>query len=683
MALFQQVNLAVKNKATLDTINRLKAQILHHDDLYYGQDKPEVTDAEYDALMRELKALEEANPQFLTADSPTQRVAGKASKTFDEVHHKVPMLSIENAMDAEESVKWMQGIRDSLNEAEVDLFAEPKFDGLSCSLTYKFGRLVEAGTRGDGLVGEDVTANVMTIQSVPKRIRELITSPLVVVRGEVVMYRDDFNALNKIRVANGEDPLANPRNAAAGSLRQKDAAVTASRPLEFMAYGIALSDGYPIPNTQSARIHQLVEWGFTTSDLATLMSLDGIQGFYDKIENLRNAGKIPYDIDGIVFKVDDIALQQDLGWNSKTPRWAVAYKFPPEEALTKVLAIDIQVGRTGALTPVARLKPVYVGGVTVTNATLHNENEIIRLGLMVGDMVVVSRGGDVIPAINRVEVSHRTGTETKFKMPTSCPTCGSPAFKEPSAAVLRCTGGYACKDQRLQSLAHFAHRGAMNIDGLAEGRIETLMEYGLVKFPSDLYRIEKADLLKIEGMGEQSARNLLDAIQNSYHPELRKLIFAIGIPGVGENTAKNLAEEFTAMDNLFDATEEELLRIPDVGPETTGSILRFFANEDNRMEVMKLNRTLEPKASVKQTGIFTGKTFVITGTLSRDRGDIKQDIEALGGKVSDSVSKKTDVLVVGLNAGSKLEKAKSLGVAIWDEEQLSVESAPTARTMKP
>ncbi|PPC84829.1 MAG: DNA ligase (NAD(+)) LigA [Methylotenera sp.] len=666
-------------------MDALVDKIREHDVLYYDKSAPIVSDAEYDDMMRKLRDLEQQYPKFAQKNSPTQRVSGVVNAAFSPVTHQVPMLSIDNAMNQDEAGKWLDSINNG-SSPEV-LFGEPKFDGLSCSLLYRFGRLAVAATRGDGETGEDVTANVMMIESVPKLINALVQVSEFEVRGEVIMTHEVFAAINETRKRNGEKLMANPRNAASGSLRQLDPSITRDRRLSFMAYGIAGFTENSLINTemdtQSSRLALLSQLGFQTSSLSTtLLADEEVQAHFDMIAALRKDNKIGYDIDGVVYKIDSISKQNELGWVSKTPRWAIAYKFPAEEAVTRVLGIDIQVGRTGALTPVARLEPVYVGGVTVSNSTLHNMNEIDRLGLCIGDHVVVSRGGDVIPGIDRVLTERRTGDEFKFNTPSHCPVCGSPAVKLPSAAIVRCTAGLSCKAQRLQAIAHFAHRGAMNIDGLAESRIELLMQHAALRKPSDLYRLEQQDISTIEGMGERSASNLISAIRNSVKPEFRRFVFSLGIPQVGESTAKTLAEAFGDIDHLAKATEADLLTLKDIGPETASSIRTFFDNDDNYIEVMTLNQLIEPQAQIKQEGIFSGKTFVITGTLSRDRGDIKAEIESLGGKVSDSVSKNTHVLIAGPGAGSKLTKALSLGVTIWSEEDLNANKQPQ-RSMHP
>jgi DNA ligase (NAD+) len=572
----------------------------------------------------------------------------------------------------------VQGIADELglSVTALEMFGEPKYDGLSCALVYEYGRLNVAATRGDGEVGEDVTANVLTIASVPHVLPAHSSTPRIEVRGEVMMTNAQFQALNERQLASGQKPFANPRNAAAGSLRQKDPKITAQRPLTFFAYGLGHCEGVDLPLRQSERIEWLKGLGFEVSPLARPVRGFQVQQHYEHIEGLRNASlaTLPFEIDGVVFKLDNIRDQEKLGWNSRTPRWAFAYKFPPQEMVTTLEAIDIQVGRTGVLTPVARLKPVHVGGVVVSNSTLHNLDEIERKDFRIGDQVLVARAGDVIPKVVRPLHDKRTGNEQRFSMPAHCPACGSVVMREADKAAYRCTGGLKCGPQRINSITHFASRLAMDIEGLAESRVEQLIDAGLVHRPSDLYTLNHHQLVRLDRMGDTSASNLLDAIEKSVGKELHRFIFSLSIPGVGTSTSKSLAQTFLRFETFAAATEGELLAIPDVGPETARSVLAFFADEGNREEAFKLFDHVKPKpAELKTDGPLVGLTFVITGTLSRDREAIKAEIEAAGGKVSGSVSSKTSVLVAGENAGSKLKKAEELGVAIWTEADLNAQ----------
>lgn len=667
-------SLVANGRVTMaDRIVALRDQVEHHNRRYYEQDDPEISDAEYDTLFRELKALEEANPNLLSGSSPVTRVGGAATGDFAKVRHVQPMLSIDNAMDAKSAREWVNSVANELgiSATAMELFSEPKYDGLSLAIIYEHGRLATAATRGDGETGEDVTANVKTIGNIPKQVSAWAYAPRVEVRGEVLMTLAQFEVLNARRAAAGEDPFKNPRNAAAGSLRQKDAAVTAARPLEFQAYGFGHCPEMVLPDRQSERIAYLKQAGFDASQHVRAIRGFQVQQHFEHMADIRANHKmlLPFEIDGVVFKLDRISDQDRMGWNSRTPRWAIAYKFPPEEMVTTLEAIDIQVGRTGALTPVARLKTVRVGGVDVSNATLHNMDEINRKDIRVGDQVVVARAGDVIPKVARVLPERRTGAETKFSMPANCPDCGATVHKDPEKAGHFCMGGLKCPSQRLQAVAHFSSRLAMNIDGLAESRIQQLIDAGMVSRPSDLYVLEPHQIARLDKMGSVSASKLCDAIENTVGMPLNRFIFALGIPNAGESTSKALANTFGDIRSVILATEAELLAIKDIGPETASSIREFF--ENNAEEVARLVDYVKP-ATVRmlEAGPLTGLSFVITGTLSRDREDIKADIEAAGGKVSGSVSKKTNVLVAGDAAGSKLDKARELGVEIWDEAAL-------------
>jgi DNA ligase (NAD+) len=651
----------------------LRRQIRHHDHLYYVLDAPELSDALYDQLYRQLKALEAEHPELISADSPTQRVGGARLEKFAPVTHAKPMLSIDNAMGAEEAARFVVRCAAELeaDAAALEFAAEPKYDGLSCSLVYENGVLVRAATRGDGVTGEDVTAQVRTIRNVPLQLRDC-TAPRVEIRGEVLITRTDFERLNEQAAAAGEKPFKNARNAAAGSLRQLDPAITAARRLRFFGYGLGECEGFEAPATQSGILERLKELGFQVStDMAVVKGIAGVQAHFEMMVARREA--IPFDIDGVVFKLNDIALQGRLGWTSRTPRWVIAYKFPPEEAVTQLVGIDVQVGRTGVLTPVARLAPVFVGGVTVTNATLHNQDEIKRLDVRVGDFVVIRRAGDVIPSISHVVHERRAARLVPYAMPTACPVCNSPVVQDPEQVAVRCSGGLTCRAQRLQAIVHFAHRRAMDIEGLGELVVEKLMEAGLLERPSSLYQLTTEQIAALPGFGATSASKLVNSIASTIGRELPRFIFALGIPGAGETTAKDLARAFGTFASFLAATREQLLAVQGLGPVTAQEILDFLGNPANKQEAMALGAQVQPAAVVQpsaESGVFAGKTFVLTGALSVGRDEAASWIEAAGGKVSGSVSKKTSVVVAGEAAGSKLDKARALSVTIWDEAQL-------------
>lgn len=674
MSIFQRQQSARIPQSRVDQLRALIEQHNHH---YYVLDKPTISDQEYDALFRELKALEASDPSLVTTSSPTNKVGGKASDEFKTIKHLKPMLSLENAMDQKESVAWLQATSGALGVRVEDLrlVGEPKYDGLSCSLVYKYGQFTHAVTRGDGEVGEDVTNNIMTLKALPKVLPRYANAPVVEVRGEVLMSIAEFNALNERQAAKGLKLFANPRNAAAGSLRQKDASITASRNLQFYAYAFGECGDAEIPELHSQALYEFEGMGFMVSHLAGTLSGDQMQLFFNQIETIRNQPNnpnLPYDIDGVVFKLDSKEQQEQVGWISRSPKWAIAYKFPPQQAVTVLEAIDIQVGRTGTLTPVARLKPVFVGGVTVSNATLHNMDEIERKGFLIGDQVIIERKGDVIPAVTQALVERRTGTELKFSMPSSCPECGGAVIREEGMAAFRCIGGLECGAQRLQAITHFTSRLALNIRDLAESRVQALINHGLVSRPSDLYRLKADDVALIDRMGIISANKIIQNISDSVGAPLNKFIYALGISGVGESTAKDLATHFADFDKLAEADEGALLAIEGVGPETAHQIRTFFAQEGNYREAFQLYKDVSPALPQKaEFQPLSGMTFVITGTLSQDRAEIKSIIEAHGGKVSDSVSKNTNALVAGLNAGSKLTKATQLMVPVWSEDDLT------------
>ncbi|MEI7455108.1 MAG: NAD-dependent DNA ligase LigA [Nitrosomonadales bacterium] len=657
-------------------LKALRSEIEQHNHQYYVLDDPTVSDATYDSLFRELQQLETQHPELLTTDSPTQRVGAAPLKFFAEVPHRTPMLSLNNAFSAEEVIAFDARVRAALGIEVVEYAVELKFDGLAINLSYRNGVFVQGATRGDGSTGEDVTENLRTVRSIPLRLKnadgELLGAD-VEVRGEVLMFTRDFDQLNEQQRVSGEKEFVNPRNAAAGSLRQLDSAVTATRHLSFYAYGVGLCDGVNLAGKHDLQMAQLALWGVpVATQRSTVQGVAGLLDYYKKMGELRAA--LPFAIDGVVYKVNDIAQQQVLGFVSRAPRFAIAHKFPAEEAMTTLLGIDVQVGRTGALTPVARLAPVFVGGVTVTNATLHNEDEIRRKDVRIGDTVIVRRAGDVIPEVARVVPDRRPPDACAFLMPKACPVCGSHVVREEEAAAWRCTGGLFCPAQRKQALLHFAGRRAMNIDGLGDKLVEQLVDGKRVSTPADLYTLGMNAIVTLERMGEKSALNLLDAIEASRKTTLARFIFALGIRNVGETTAKDLAQHFGALDAIMLADAERLQQVRDVGPVVAQSMVEFFAEAHNLSVIEQLRAAGvhwdEHSPTPQGNRIFTGKTFVLTGTLATlSREQAKERLEALGAKVSGSVSKKTDFVVAGSDSGSKLERAMELGVAVLNESE--------------
>ena len=650
----------------------LREQIELHNYQYYALDAPLVSDAEYDRLFRELQELEAAHPELADPDSPTQRVGVVPQAQFAPVKHRSPMLSLNNAFDEDDVASFDRRAQDALEIEDVEYAAEPKFDGLAVTLLYENGRFTQGATRGDGYTGENVTANLRTIAAIPLVLRGKGLPPVLDVRGEVLMLKNDFAKLNAAQRGKGEKIFANPRNAAAGSLRQLDPAITATRRLTFLAYGIGGSATEAGFVKHSDVLNFLAAHRFPVArERATVRGLKGMLEYYGKVGNQR--AQLPYDIDGVVYKVNDLAAQQTLGFVSRAPRFALAHKFPAEEAMSEVLAIDVQVGRTGALTPVARLRPVTVGGVTVTNATLHNEDEIRRKDIHVGDFVVVRRAGDVIPEIVRVVKEKRPSKVQAFSMPTHCPVCGSVVRRIEDEAVARCTAGLFCPAQRKQALLHFASRRAMDIEGLGEKLVEQLVDMAMVETPADLYKLDVTMISGLERMAEKSAGNVIAAIESSKHTTLARLIFALGVRNVGESTARDLARHFGSIDALLDADVDALERVPDVGPVVAQSIAQFSAEPHNRAVVAALLAAgvkPETEARVAKGGL-DGKTFVLTGTLpGMQRDEAKRRIESRGGRVAGSVSKKTDYVVAGDEPGGKLEKARSLGVTVLDEDEL-------------
>lgn len=651
----------------------LQKELARLEHAYYVLDAPLLPDIEYDRLYRELLEIEAAHPEWITSESLSQRVGGAALKEFDSVEHVVPMLSLNNAFEDAELIAFDRRCREGLNVKQVDYAGELKFDGLAISLRYENGSLVRAGTRGDGASGEDVTANIKTVRAIPLRLLGKNIPAVLEVRGEVFMYLEDFLKMNQLAAAQGEKEFANPRNAAAGSLRQLDSKITAKRPLSFFAYGLgALEPQGWLPATHEELLNRYVDLGLPVcTERKILKSVEDMLAFYHEIEAKRDS--LPYDIDGIVYKVNSIAEQNTLGFVSRAPRFALAHKFPAQEALTTVLGIDVQVGRTGAITPVARLAPVEVGGVTVTNATLHNEDEVKRKDVRIGDTVTVRRAGDVIPEVVSVIKERRPKSATEFVMPSRCPVCDSHIERLADEAVARCSGGLFCGAQRKQALIHFAHRRALDIEGLGEKIVDQLVDQNLVRTPADLYRLGFSALANLERMGEKSADNLIQAINQSRNTTLARFIFALGIRHVGETTAKDLANHYQSMHALMDASLEDLLTVKDVGPVVADSIVSFMEEAHNR-EVIEQLLASGMQLSVEKKVIsaaVVGKTFVLTGTfpsLSRDQA--KDLLEKAGAKVAGSVSKKTDYVVAGTDAGSKLSKAEELGVTVIDEQKL-------------
>ncbi|HTO47940.1 MAG TPA: NAD-dependent DNA ligase LigA [Burkholderiales bacterium] len=641
---------------------------------YYALDAPTISDAEYDRLFRELQVLESDHPELVTAESPTQRVGTTPTREFATVRHRVPMLSINNAFGDEEVEAFDRRVREALDVEAVEYSCEPKLDGLAINLTYERGAFVQGTTRGDGFAGEDVTPNLRTVRGIPLRLRTDHPPRLLEVRGEVLMYKRDFEALNARQQEHGEKTFANPRNAAAGSLRQLDPRITAARPLRFSGYGIGEAQGFAAPQTQSGLLDALGRMGVPVSaERAVAKNVAGLLAYYRRLAG--NRASLAYDMDGVVYKVNRLDQQRALGFVARAPRFAIAHKFPAEEATTELAGIDVQVGRTGAITPVARLKPVFVGGVTVTNATLHNEDELRRKDIRVGDTVVVRRAGDVIPEIVRAVPGTRKPGAPEFHMPTRCPVCGSAVVRLPDEAVARCSGGLFCPAQRKQALLHFASRRALDIDGLGEKIVDQLVDGELVHTPADLYRLTLEDLARLERMAEKSAQNLLDALARSKETTLARFVYALGIRNVGEATARDLAAHFGTLEPLMDADEETLQGVPDVGPVVAASISGFFRERHNRDVIRALRKAgvtwAEGAPRTAAQGHAAGKTFVLTGTLPNlTREEATELILSRGGKVSGSVSKKTDYVVAGAEPGSKLAKAEALGVAVLDEAGL-------------
>jgi len=665
--------LSQHRSSTADRYHDLQRELARLEHAYYVLDQPLVPDAEYDRLYRELLELEAQHPDWVTPDSLSQRVGGAPLKEFMEVKHSVPMLSLNNAFEESELIGFDRRCREGLGLDHVEYACELKFDGLAISLRYENGVLVQAATRGDGASGEDVTSNIRTIRAIPLRLQGPNLPNVIEVRGEVFMHRADFEAMNKTAAKSGEKEFANPRNAAAGSLRQLDSKVTAKRPLSFFAYGLgALEPSQWLPSTHSELLNLYEVLGLPVCRERTVVSsLDGLMKFYAGIAAKRE--QLPYEIDGVVYKVNSFTEQQQLGYVSRAPRFAIAHKYPAQEEITTVLGIDVQVGRTGAITPVARLAPVLVGGVTVTNATLHNEDEVRRKDVRIGDTVVVRRAGDVIPEIVSVVLDRRPSNTQVFVMPTRCPVCESHIERLSDEAVARCSGGLFCAAQRKQALLHFAQRRAMDIEGLGDKIVDQMVDLNLVRTPADLYHLGFAALVNMERMGEKSADNLLQSIAQSKKTTLARFIFGLGIRHVGESTAKDLAKHFGGIRALMDAPMDELLMVNDVGPVVADSIVSFMSEPHNREVIEQLLVSgIEFQNEERITTVdLSGKTFVLTGTLpTLSRDQAKEMLEAAGAKVAGSVSQKTSFVVAGSEAGSKLDKATELGIPILDEVTL-------------
>jgi len=662
----------MSSQEKINRVNKLRELINQYNYQYYVEDESVIPDAEYDRLMQELTAIENESPELIIDSSPTQRIGAAPLDSFQEIKHEAPMLSLGNAFDKDEMIAFDRRIREKLEQDSVEYVAETKLDGLAISILYEDGQLIRAATRGDGATGEDVTLNVRTIKSIPLSLLDEKYPERVEIRGEVFMTHDGFQKLNDKQRQQGEKLFVNPRNAAAGSLRQLDSRVTSERHLSFFAYGVGIVEGGLMPESHAELLSRLKVWGVPVSpETKVMVKLAACFDFYKSIASRRSS--LGYDIDGVVFKVNRLDQQDIMGTVSRAPRWAIAYKFPPEEELTEILDIEIQVGRTGALTPVARLKPVFVGGVTVTNATLHNEDELKRKDVRVGDTVIVRRAGDVIPEVLKVVMERRPKNAKIFKMPSNCPICGSDVEREEGEAVIRCSGGLYCSAQQIQAIIHFASRRAMNIDGLGDKLIEQLVEKGLINNVSDLYTLTQVQLAELDRMAEKSATNIIAALNNSKETTLDRFLYALGIREVGDATARSLASHFGNLSAIQSASQETLEEVADVGPIVARHIVTFFLQSHNQEVINDLLAAGVhwPDVEIKTDQPLQGKTFVITGTLeSMKRDEAKQRLLELGAKVTGSVSKKTDYVVAGSEPGSKVEKARQLNVEILDEAGL-------------
>ncbi len=659
-------------------IESLREQLRYHAYQYYVLDDPDIPDAEYDRLHKQLVALEEENPELVTSDSPTQRVGSTPLTSFDQIQHQMPMLSLDNVFSSDELQTFYQRIKDRLkSESDIGFTAEPKLDGLAISIRYEKGELIYAATRGDGSTGENVTQNVRTIHSVPLRLLGKDFPQVLEVRGEVFMPKAGFEKLNQQAREKGEKEFANPRNAAAGSLRQLDPAVTATRPLSLYCYAVGVVEGGVMAGTHYDILQQLKVFGLPVcNEIKRVRGINACVAYYEEVLSRRDA--LPYDIDGIVYKVDALELQQRLGFVARAPRWSIAHKFPAQEEISRIIDVDFQVGRTGAVTPVARLEPVFVGGVTVSNATLHNMSEIRRKDVRVGDQVIVRRAGDVIPEVARVVPGSRKKTLAEIHMPEKCPVCDSDVEQIEGEAVARCTGGLYCRAQRAEAIKHFASRKAMDIDGLGDKLVELLVAENLIHTPADLYQLSRDTLVSLDRMAEKSATNLLNALTASKHPALSRFVYALGIREVGETTAMNLANEFKTLPAIQDAGYEDLLEVQDIGPVVAQHIVHFFKQQHNLDVIEQLlsagievQDVAQKKFDEDSNSAFFAKTIVITGTLpGMSRDEAKDKLLAAGAKVTTSVSAKTDYLLAGDKAGSKLTKAEKLGVQVIDEETM-------------
>ncbi|MEF1290968.1 NAD-dependent DNA ligase LigA [Vibrio sp. M260118] len=664
------------SKEIQEKLNQLRQTLHYHGVKYYVEDSPEIPDAEYDRLMRELMELESQHPELISVDSPSQRVGGAPLDGFGSVTHEIPMLSLDNAFDDGELESFHKRMGDRIPGATFDVFCcEPKLDGLAVSLLYENGVLVQAATRGDGATGENITENVRTIKAIPLKLQGEGWPARIEVRGEVFMPKAGFDKLNELALKKGEKVFVNPRNAAAGSLRQLDSRITATRPLSFYAYSVGVVEGAQLSGSHYQRFLQLKAWGLPMCpETKRVNSLEEVKAYYQDI--LERRGALAYEIDGVVIKVDDIALQEQLGFVARAPRWAIAYKFPAQEEITVLNDVEFQVGRTGAITPVAKLEPVFVGGVTVSNATLHNADEIERLGVMVGDTVVIRRAGDVIPQIVSVVSDRRPDSAREIVFPDACPVCKSQVERVEGEAVARCSGGLVCQAQRKEALKHFVSRKALDVDGLGEKVIEQLVDREMVETPADLFKLSAGIITVLDRMGPKSAQNVVDALNKSKDTTLARFLYSLGIREVGEATAANLASHYKTLDAVMAASHESLIEVQDIGGIVASHITAFFAQEKNQAVIEQLIEqgvnwpAIEEKdADAPQP--LAGKTVVLTGSLSKlTRSQAKEALQELGAKVTGSVSKKTDILFAGENAGSKLAKAQELGVEIRTEDEL-------------
>jgi DNA ligase (NAD+) len=655
---------------------QLKDELNQHNHRYYVLDEPTIPDSEYDRSMRRLQDIEQQHPELLSDDSPSQRVGGAALPSFSQVSHAVPMLSLDNAFSEEELEAFDRRISDRLNykdDQQIDFVCEPKLDGVAVSLLYNQGLLVRGATRGDGKVGEDITANVRTINSIPLRLNGDGIPELLEVRGEIYLPRDGFDKINAAAIAKGDKPFVNPRNAAAGSLRQLDSKITASRPLEMCAYSVGQFQGGETPDSHLNMLKALGSWGFKINTyVEAVQGIAACEAYYERMQERRD--QLPYDIDGIVYKVNDLALQQRLGFVAKAPRWAIARKFPAQEEMTQLVDVEFQVGRTGALTPVARLAPVFVGGVTVSNATLHNGDEIARLGLCIGDTVIIRRAGDVIPKVAAVVLDRRPENAQPIVFPENCPVCQSSVRRVEGEAVARCSGGLFCGAQSKEAIKHFASRKAMDIDGLGDKLVELLVDRGLIYSPADLYELSATKIADLERMGEKSAQNLIDSIAVSRQTTLAKFLFALGIREVGEATGQTLARNFGSLEAIIEAEQDALLEVDDIGPVVAYYIRDFFRNPDNLSIINALRESGvswdDIDITAQDSQPLKGQTWVLTGGMEiMSRAEAKDRLQELGAKVAGSVSAKTSQVVAGPGAGSKLTKAQSLDIPVFDEEQ--------------